>query len=552
MSKVSIDIEHLALKRLDKKLWQYENNKPKRVELAVLDYLQKKGWQGYFSEDCDYDQIILCMMCWCNRESYFKEKRKSLRVESLNKAFDLASDGYWQSDRHKFSHADLINHARNFEEDAIPRILNTWRQRGIKSHLVWQKYTRKRMILEYRYPKNQSTYEIQPDRLIYFFKARGGLHYYLNYLDHVQSVNFQKLKERARNNHVTLKKIHGAYGKVPLRDLAFSAGSHLGMYHENDELHEVDANNSLEDRRLHRLENWIQKIQELEGEELYSDVLSLATDIKDYWIKQNSKMSNFQKFADLDLVVWKDTVVSVEVKAPNDRLQPHQKEQLKLDGYNGIKSWVIEVHDGQIDNRIKGKKRQILFDDEKFVERLAESQEFQEKPIFHPDKSWQKGLEILQNYVKSTGSTLAPQGLIFQNFKLGQWVATQRVQHSKNKLKGSQEEALNDLGFIWNVNDHTWLMRYNSYLKYIKETGDTQVPKGLMFEGFNLSKWASKQREAYYSGVIQPDRKRLLNDIGFSWRPVTGHHNARRMKFKDSEKSKASKQVSLSKMPWEP
>jgi hypothetical protein len=47
MSQVSIDIEHIALKRLKKKLWQYEGRDPKRVELAVLDYLVSHGWQGY-------------------------------------------------------------------------------------------------------------------------------------------------------------------------------------------------------------------------------------------------------------------------------------------------------------------------------------------------------------------------------------------------------------------------------------------------------------------------------------------------------------------------
>ena len=50
MSQVSIDIEHIALKRLKKKLWQYGDCDPKRVELAVLDYLVSHGWQGYYTK----------------------------------------------------------------------------------------------------------------------------------------------------------------------------------------------------------------------------------------------------------------------------------------------------------------------------------------------------------------------------------------------------------------------------------------------------------------------------------------------------------------------
>ncbi|WP_375571376.1 hypothetical protein ABWH93_01710 [Seohaeicola saemankumensis] len=59
MAGIIINVERIALRRLEKKVWQFENCEPKRVELAVLDYLMAKGWQGYFSEHFDFDQTIL-------------------------------------------------------------------------------------------------------------------------------------------------------------------------------------------------------------------------------------------------------------------------------------------------------------------------------------------------------------------------------------------------------------------------------------------------------------------------------------------------------------
>lgn len=56
--------EIICLKRLGRKLWQHEDNSPKRVELAVLDYYRSKGWKGYFTEHYDYFLIIGFITGW--------------------------------------------------------------------------------------------------------------------------------------------------------------------------------------------------------------------------------------------------------------------------------------------------------------------------------------------------------------------------------------------------------------------------------------------------------------------------------------------------------
>ena len=39
-------VEEVTLRRLDRKLWQFQNCKPTRVELAVLDAYKNLGWRS--------------------------------------------------------------------------------------------------------------------------------------------------------------------------------------------------------------------------------------------------------------------------------------------------------------------------------------------------------------------------------------------------------------------------------------------------------------------------------------------------------------------------
>ena len=89
-------------------------------------------------------------------------------------------------------------------------------------------------------------------------------------------------------------------------------------------------------------------------------------------------------------------------------------------------------------------------------------------------------------------------------------------------------------------------------MKYVKETGETQVPKDFVFEDFNLGKWVSKQREAYARKTIRSDRKKLLNDLNFIWSPTTGVHNLLTESLMNKpKKSKIASEITLKKTPWE-
>lgn len=323
----SIKIEDIFLRRIERKLWQFDDSPPKRVELAVLDYLQVQGWKGYFSEHFDFDRTILIMMCWCNRQSYFDDKRKSLPHRNLNDYFNFATDGFWDHGKHKLSRANLIQNAESFSVEVIPRILDSWQKRGVKGLAVGSPYYTNQGA------KSRPATDLDSELLASFFKARGGLGYYLDYLKTFHGLESQTLKNRRR---LLNRKIMEAYSDdVPL-DLSLVLGN--GLFFQLN----PSPDNHRPDKSIN---SWVEEVLNLRDFKLKGELTRLAKDLQRYLEKFSSTQTRWTKKADLDLIIWKESVVSVEVKAPNDRLKPHQCEQLEYDNKNGIQSWVINVHE---------------------------------------------------------------------------------------------------------------------------------------------------------------------------------------------------------------
>ncbi|WP_146251950.1 VRR-NUC domain-containing protein [Planktotalea frisia] len=103
------------------------------------------------------------------------------------------------------------------------------------------------------------------------------------------------------------------------------------------------------DKHVHvrgkNISSWIGEISNLSYFDFKDELIKLAQDVQRHLEKLSTTQTRWTKKADLDLIIWKGSVVSVEIKAPNDRLQSHQREQLEYDNKNGIHSWVIKVHE---------------------------------------------------------------------------------------------------------------------------------------------------------------------------------------------------------------
>ena len=334
MEDFKIDV--ISLKKHGAKEWQFKDCTITRVELAVLDYLKDQGWSGYFTENENFEELLIKMMCWEDHSNFpwsFDGDISKFSIQTVNCMFLKAADGYWSYDQ-KYTSADLLNNAKTFDAKDIASILRLWGQQKIKFGKSKQQFLKKEAW--------QDLCNLSANDLAAYYTASGGRDYFLSLLEQRFPPKQQVLWDRARKLFDELKiscrekKDHQALMTLVIGLQGTDISTYLGIT--------SSANPE-------NLSGLVAEIDDLPKSDLVNRYLQLAKDIKTLtdelgslsWYKRN------REHAVLDLKVWKDgQMASIEVKAPNDRLRPNQKAQLLQDKEQGNLSWVIEVHDGTI------------------------------------------------------------------------------------------------------------------------------------------------------------------------------------------------------------
>ena len=104
------------------------------------------------------------------------------------------------------------------------------------------------------------------------------------------------------------------------------------------------------------------------------------------------------------------------------------------------------------------------------------------------------------------------------SYRLGQWVSHCRTSYKKGKLSQEWIEALESLGFIWDLLEQDFQEGLSRLAAYKAEHGDVEVP-GLFKtkDGYNLGSWVSERRKAYKKGKLPQARIDALDAFGFIW-----------------------------------
>ena len=318
---MSFELQSIKLRRLDKKVWQFKDYEPKRVELAVLDFLTEQGWNGYFTEHFDYDETLIFMMCWPDHNKIGSVTY--LDIPEVHHLFYRANDGFIRDEKTvMFSRADLLNNAKNFRKSDISKILALWRAKPrFKKPFIG------RTGLKYRHAS-----ELSVDHLISYYDAVGGKEYIIDNIEKRFPARFQELLSQARS---LTEEVRGRndLGKMPnLMDscMSFYNITNAARYPIGKYMSEAGLNRFCE--------NTLKR----EPRFLAEKIVSLAREII---LERHKKDQVFPPIdAVLDLKVWRQNeAVSVEVKAPNDRLSEQQKKQLTRDNEEGKKSFVVVV-----------------------------------------------------------------------------------------------------------------------------------------------------------------------------------------------------------------
>ncbi|MEE2845109.1 MAG: Helicase associated domain protein [Gemmatimonadota bacterium] len=140
----------------------------------------------------------------------------------------------------------------------------------------------------------------------------------------------------------------------------------------------------------------------------------------------------------------------------------------------------------------------------------------------HSTETFWEGLGYLKAYKTEHGDCRVP--AIFRTedgFTLGTWVVHRRGEYKNERLISDRIDALNKLGFIWDLFEDDY-QRGLDYLKaYKAEHGDCRVPDGFTTEdGFTLGRWVANRRSDYQIERLTPDRIDALNKLGFIWDPI--------------------------------
>jgi uncharacterized protein YbgA (DUF1722 family) len=140
------------------------------------------------------------------------------------------------------------------------------------------------------------------------------------------------------------------------------------------------------------------------------------------------------------------------------------------------------------------------------------------------NKQWTMQYEKLVEFKRENGHCLMPKRY-GQDKSLGQWVSTQRKYHNKNKLRIDRKIILDEIGFAWKgegahnykPDDMLWHQQHEKLVAFKRTNGHCMVPHEYE-QDKSLGQWVHTQRKYHKNDIIRPDRKELLDEIGFAWK----------------------------------
>lgn len=128
--------------------------------------------------------------------------------------------------------------------------------------------------------------------------------------------------------------------------------------------------------------------------------------------------------------------------------------------------------------------------------------------------AWEENFALLRDYFIKHGHCRVKR-TDTANIKLAQWVATQRLSRKSGKLTQDQIDRLDELDFIWNFADETWMQKYSLVKAFYDLNGHCLVPTGEFVGKVKLGRWVIKQRTL--KDKMSVFRRKKLEAINFVW-----------------------------------
>ncbi len=134
---------------------------------------------------------------------------------------------------------------------------------------------------------------------------------------------------------------------------------------------------------------------------------------------------------------------------------------------------------------------------------------------------WEKAYSIAQKYYDQYGNLLPEQNCIYEGFKLGKWINTQRSQRYKKGIyyDPNRIELLERIGMVWNAKDAQWMKAFALARDFYNTNGHCNIPHDYKVDGFNLGWWISGQRALRKRSQTELTKQKIekLDSIGMIW-----------------------------------
>lgn len=136
------------------------------------------------------------------------------------------------------------------------------------------------------------------------------------------------------------------------------------------------------------------------------------------------------------------------------------------------------------------------------------------------DADWNLGLDHLRRYARINGDTLVPITYTVDGLNLGGWVRRQRWSYTRGDLTPERGRELARVPhWVWDPFAARWDRGFSALQEFVKREGHARVAsKHLEPDGFGLGKWVNRQRSAYATDDLDPERARRLGAVrGWVW-----------------------------------
>lgn len=177
-----------------------------------------------------------------------------------------------------------------------------------------------------------------------------------------------------------------------------------------------------------------------------------------------------------------------------------------------------EIKDAVDFYNYRGESSYIVNDKFKIIDEVADCKRLFDELDRTLSASWDFMYGEAEKYYRKNGNLLPPQTYVTEDgYRLGQWIVTQRINHTKNDpvLTQNRIEKLNKIGMQWlGLKDRLWEESFKRAADFYKEHGHLRVKKE---EDSALLSWIINQRQKYRINELSPDRFERLGKIGMVW-----------------------------------